>query len=122
MGITSLKQVEGKKVLESIQLFDFRNPFFNLRKPILLSEISTRLHEEEWSKDFLRSTNARDEINESYFTKHTNGKLQEQMLGNEWATEYLQNFPLVEGKLHLSQGNGGKVDFERGMANYMLYN
>ena len=82
-----------------------------------MSKICIRLLNQEWSKDFLRSTNAREEIDDDYFTKNATEKLQEQMLGNEWATEYLQNVPLVEAKLHLSHVNGGKTNHEGGMTN-----
>jgi hypothetical protein len=70
-----------------------------------LFKLSLRLHDKEWSKDFLRSTNHKEEINQGYPTISTfeNGKLKQPMLENQWASDYLQNVPLIGGNYDLTQ-------------------
>ena len=81
----------------------------------MLFKLSLRLHDKEWSKDFLRSTNHKEEINQGYPTISTfeNGKLKQPMLENQWASDYLQNVPLIGGNYDLTQQIHGQIDYQK---------
>ena len=68
---------------------------------IYLVKFYDRSHEKEWSREFLQlkedKMNSLPQIN--YATTEVvskNVRFQQQNVGHEWASEYLQNVPLVE--------------------------
>ena len=79
------------------------------------------MHDKEWSSDFLRSTKNRDKMSSfsGISNEFSNAKVVQSSMHHQWASEYLQDIPLIEPYHRTSQQSRAQLNPYNGM--YIIY-